>query len=122
MCELNRLLGIKMATSTAFHLQTDGQTECINQEIEQYLRLFIEHRQSDWMNWLPMAKFSYNNRMQAAMKNTPFMLNFGQHPHMGIEPRMTTKVDSVGNFVSQLVRMQQDAALALTQAAEDMKC
>src|SRR5882762_9876314 len=121
MRELNRMLGIKTATSTAFHPQTDGQTERVNQEIEQYLRLFIEHRQSDWMNWLPMAEFSYNNRMQAATKNTPFMLNFGQHPRMGMEPRATTKVNSVENFVSQLMRAREDAAAALTKAAEDMK-
>ncbi len=90
MRELNRLLGIKTATSTAFHPQTDGQTERVNQELEQYLRLFVNHRQSDWMNWLPMAEFTYNNRVQAATKYTPFLLNAGQHPRMGIEPRATT--------------------------------
>src|SRR5258705_3128195 len=121
MRELNRLLGIKTATSTAFHPQTDGQMERINQEIEQYLRLFVEHRQSDWMDWLPMAEFSYNNRMQAATKNTPFMLNFGQHPRMGMEPRATTRVDSVEAFVSQLTRAREDAAAALAKAVEDMK-
>jgi len=41
--ELNQLLGIKTATSTAYHPQTDGQTEWVNQEIEQYLRLFVDH-------------------------------------------------------------------------------
>ena len=61
MKELNRLLGIKTATSMAYHPQTDGQTKRVNQEIEQYLRLFVDHHQSDWMNWLPMAEFAYNN-------------------------------------------------------------
>ena len=46
--ELNRMLGIKMKLLTAFHPQTDGQTERMNQELEQYLRFFIEHRQKDW--------------------------------------------------------------------------
>src|SRR5258705_2633835 len=121
MRELNRLLGIKTATSTAFHPQTDGQTERINQELEQYLRLFVNHRQSDWMNWLPMAEFTYNNRVQAATKYTPFLLNAGQHPQMGMEPRATTRLDSVETFVSQLTRARQDAAAALRKAAEEMK-
>ena len=50
--ELNQMLGIETKLSMAFHLQTDGQTERINQELEQYLRLFIEHRQKDWPEWL----------------------------------------------------------------------
>ena len=46
--ELNRMLGIETRLSTAFHPQMDGQTEQINQELEQYLRFFVEHRQKDW--------------------------------------------------------------------------
>ena len=48
MRELNGLLGIKTKLSIAFHPQTDGQTECMNQELEQYLRMFIDHRQEQW--------------------------------------------------------------------------
>ena len=47
--ELNRMLGIKTKLSTVFHPQTDGQMERMNQELEQYLRFFIEHRQKDWL-------------------------------------------------------------------------
>jgi len=43
--ELNEMLGIKSKLSMAFHPQTDGQTERVNQELEQYLRMFIDHRQ-----------------------------------------------------------------------------
>jgi len=46
--ELNRMLGIKTKLSTAFHPQTDGQTKHMNQELEQYLRFFMENRQKDW--------------------------------------------------------------------------
>ena len=46
--ELNRMLGIETRLSTAFHPQMDGQTEQMNQELEQYLRFFVEHRQKDW--------------------------------------------------------------------------
>ena len=48
MKELYRLLGIKLASSTAYHPQTDGQTERVNQELEQFLRLFVNERQDNW--------------------------------------------------------------------------
>ena len=48
MKELNRMLGIETKLSTAFHPQTDGQTERMNQELEQYLQMFIDHRQEQW--------------------------------------------------------------------------
>jgi len=57
MKELYRLLGIEATTSTAYHPQTDGQTERVNQELEQYLRIFIGERQDDWYTLLPLAEF-----------------------------------------------------------------
>jgi len=48
MRELNEMLGIKSKLSMVFHPQTDGQTERVNQELEQYLRMFIDHRQEQW--------------------------------------------------------------------------
>ena len=61
MCELYATLGIKVAASTAYHPQTDDQTERVNQEIEQYLRLFINQCQDDWFKWISLAEFAYNN-------------------------------------------------------------
>src|SRR5882762_3308185 len=121
MREINRLLGIKTATSMAFHPQTDGQTEQINQEIEQYLRLFVNHQQTDWMNWLPMAEFAYNNRVQASTKYSPFMLNMGQNPRMGHEPRKNMGIELVEKFVDAMKRVREDAESALKKAAEEMK-
>jgi len=48
MQELNKVLGIESKLSMVFHPQTDGQTERVNQELEQYLRIFIDHRQEQW--------------------------------------------------------------------------
>ncbi len=55
------MLDITPNASTAFHPQTDGQTERVNQEIEKYLRIFINYRQTDWSDWLPLAEFTHNN-------------------------------------------------------------
>ena len=120
MRELNALLGIKIAASTAYHPQTDGQTERVNQEIEQYLRMFVNHRQDDWAEWLPLAEFSYNNRIQASTRNTPFMLNYGKNPRMGVEPHRPVKRDSVASFVRDLTSARKEAESALKQAADDM--
>ena len=57
MQELYHLLGITIALSTAYHPQTDRQMEQVNQELEQYLRLFINKWQNDWAELLPMAEF-----------------------------------------------------------------
>ena len=48
----------------AYHPQTDGQTEQINQEVEQYLWLFVNYQQDDWTEWLPLVEFSYNDKIQ----------------------------------------------------------
>ena len=61
MCGLSNILGIKVAASTAYHTQTDGQTKCVNQEVKQFLCLFVNQRQDNWYNWLLIAKFAYNN-------------------------------------------------------------
>ena len=66
MKDLHRLMGVTANISTVYHPQTDGQTERVNQEIEQYLRIFINHRQSDWADWLACAEFSYNNKIGRA--------------------------------------------------------
>lgn len=120
MKELYNMLGIKMAASTAYHPQTDGQTERANQEIEQYLRLFVNHRQDDWAEWLPLAEFSYNNKVQASTRQTPFMLNTGRHPRLGVEPLREAKHESVENFMTRLQSSRREAEAALHKAAEDM--
>ena len=54
MKELYRLLGIELASSTAYHPQTDGQTEQVNQELEQFIRLFVNERQDNWNTLIPL--------------------------------------------------------------------
>jgi transposase InsO family protein len=84
--KLYRLIGIKLATSTAYHPQTDGQTERVNQELEQFLRLFVNQRQDDWEELLVLGEFQYNNHVHSSTQQTPFMVDLGRHPQMGFEP------------------------------------
>jgi hypothetical protein len=66
--------------STAFHPQTDGQTERQNQTLEHYLRCYVGHRQDDWVEWLEQAEFTYNNSKHASTGMTPFYAMYGYHP------------------------------------------
>jgi len=72
-----------MNPSTTYHPQTDGQTERMNQEIEQYFRLFINYRQNDWFDWLSTAEFSYNDKVHSSTGSSPFFINYGRHPYKG---------------------------------------
>ena len=77
MRELYWLLRITLAATTAYHPQGDGQTEQVNQELEQYLWLFINQRQDDWARLLPLAKFQYNNHIHSSTQHSPFLLDTG---------------------------------------------
>jgi hypothetical protein len=79
---LGELLNIKSKMSTAYHPQTDGQTERTNQTLEAYLRAYINYQQDDWVTWLPIAEFAYNNAKHAGTTVSPFFANYGYHPRM----------------------------------------
>jgi len=83
MGEFTKALGTKRQLSMAYHPQTDGQTERINQEIGTFLRHYVNYQQGDWTNWLAAAEFQYNNKKHAVMGKTSFELNFGRHPWKG---------------------------------------
>jgi len=83
--ELYRLLGIKLASSIAWYPQTDRQMEHVNQKLDQYLWLFVNERQDDWYDLLPMAEFQHNNHVHSATQQPPFLLDTRHIPHMGFE-------------------------------------
>jgi transposase InsO family protein len=118
--ELYRLLGIALATSTAYHPQTDGQTERVNQEMEQFLRIFVNERQDDWDELLPMGEFAYNNHIHSSTQQTPFMVDTGRHPRMGFEPQQPrSRLESVNEFADRMAKGLEEAKAALTKAKEE---
>ena len=119
--ELNKMLGIQMKLSTAFHPQMDGQTEQMNQELEQYLRFFVEHRQKNWPEWLASAEFAVNNKAHTATKISLFMANYGRELRMGGDIRKKGKVESTTEFVEKMKKIQEKAKVALRKTQEEMK-
>jgi hypothetical protein len=97
--ELYRLLGITLSTTTAYHPQADRQTECVNQELEQSLCVFINECQDNWDKLLPMAEFQYNNHVHSRTQQTPFYLDSGLHLCMGFEPAQpASRLETVNEF------------------------
>jgi len=121
MRELNNLLGIQTKLSTAYHPQTDGQTKRMNQELEQYLRVFIGHRQEQWLDWLGMVEFAYNNKIHAVTKTLLFKVNYGQDPRMGFERRRKGKYKAAGKFMEKVKKIQEEAKAALEKVQEEIK-
>ena len=119
--ELNRILGIKTKLSMAFHPQTDRQMERMNQELEQYLWFFIEHRQRDWPEWLAAAEFVVNNKVHTATKVLPFMTNYRKELRIGGDIRRKGKVESVTAFVKRIKKVYEEAEAALRKTQEEMK-
>jgi len=121
MRKLNEILGIKSKLSTAFHPQTDGQTERVNQELKQYLKMFIDHRQEQWLEWLGMAEFAYNNKVHSSTKISPFKVNYGQNPRIGFEGRKKRKYKGAEKFIEKMKEIQEKAKAALGKVQEDMR-
>ncbi|MBW0507973.1 hypothetical protein O181_047688 [Austropuccinia psidii MF-1] len=66
--------------STAYHPETDGQTERINQILEMYLQLHVSYHQDDWNKWLPLAELAYNDSDHSSTKQLPFFTVYGRDP------------------------------------------
>src|SRR5258707_10479987 len=97
-CKLAALLRVKLTPSTSYHLQTNSQMEHVNQEIEVYLWAFMSHQQDNWADWLPLVELAYNNKVHSATCWTPFKLDTGQHPCLGVEPTRTLAIEAADAF------------------------
>jgi hypothetical protein len=115
---LTERLGCKQKLSTAFHPQTDGQTERVNRVLEEYLRHYINPNQTDWDEWLPLAEFAYNNSRHEAIGTTPFFINYGKHPRLPQAPVTTARFPAVDDFVHSIEDIVSQAKIRL-QAARD---
>jgi hypothetical protein len=78
--DLFRLAGVKLKMSTAFHPQTDGQTEAVNKMIAMYLRCLTGDRPRAWLDWLPWAEYCYNTAHHSALRTSPFKVMYGRDP------------------------------------------
>ena len=113
--ELCRILGISQNISTAYHPQTDGQSEHTNQRLEQYLRIFINYHQQNWASLLPLMQYTLNAWPNVTTKKAPFELILGHIPRVHQTAR-PFKSPSIETQFQQLKQAREEAKEALRRA------
>jgi hypothetical protein len=115
-------LKVTQKLSTAFHPQTDGQTERVNSILEQYLRCYVNYQQSDWHKYLPIAQFAYNNSVHSSTKMTPFYALYGFHPRLSLSlPRGTKNNTPSDDRLKHLKNLHDDLVFNIGLAQESHK-
>jgi hypothetical protein len=94
-------LMVKRRLSTAFHPQTDGQTERVNQTLECYLRFYINFQQDDWLTLLPSAEYPCNNHVNASTRRTPFEMVLRYSPQIRMQPPRESQAESGDNPITR---------------------
>ena len=117
------ICGIKGTPSTAYHPQTDGQSERAIQELEIYLRYFINDEQDDWVNWIALAEYAYNDKPSSSTGITPHFATLGLHPSKGFPPTPhDPDRDPLGSaFANKMSEIRQKAHDNLVAAQETYK-
>ncbi|CCE34872.1 uncharacterized protein CPUR_08811 [Claviceps purpurea 20.1] len=116
-----KLVGVKSRMSTAFHPQTDGQTERTNQILEIYLRAFVNYEMSNWEDLLPTAEFAYNNTKSSSSKMSPFFANYGYHPAAHNPPTGAPLNPGSRLYAHWMVQVHDDAKKHLEHSRKRMK-
>jgi transposase InsO family protein len=120
---LIKLMGTKLNMSTAFHPQSDGQTERANRTLEEMLRSYVAYHQKDWDLFLPMLEFAYNNSINPSTGHSPFYLNYGHHPLVpaSLLKPVATNVPSVANFAAKQASLLAEAQDTIIEAQNRQK-
>jgi hypothetical protein len=106
--ELFKLSNTELQMSTAYHPQTDGQTERVNQCLEAYLRCTVSSCPTKWKDWLPLAEYWYNTSYHSSLKRTPFEVLYGHEPrHFGIDHTQDCAVPDLEQWLTERRLMEQ---------------
>jgi len=99
----------------------DGQMERVNQKLDQFLHLFVNERQDNWYDLLPIAEFQHNNYIYSVTQQIPFLLNMGQILRMSFELRQNPSgLETVNEFTKKMQSATEEAKSVIRKAQEDM--
>ena len=119
--ELNSILEIDTKLLIAYHPQKDKQMEKINQELEQYLLMFIDYRQKQQPDWLVITEFAYNNKVQTSTKVLLFKANIGQDLYIGFKMRKKEKFKRAEEFVTKVKEVHKEIEVALRKSQKKIR-
>ena len=105
---LGKALDMRLHFTSGYHPEGDGQTERVNQTLEQYLRIYCNYQQDNWSSLLPIAEFAYNNTPNATTGITPFFANKGYHPNISVHPERDLTSARAREFAVDLDQLHQE--------------
>ena len=115
---LTDLLNVDHRTSTAYHPQTDGLTERTNQTLETYLRAYCSYQQDDWVDYLPLAEFCFNNLENSSTRQTPFFANLAYHPTFEPQISHLSTTPAADDLARRLARIHEELRAELQHAQQ----
>src|SRR5260221_6012966 len=115
---LGKLLQMELHFTSGYHLEGDGQMECLNQVLEQYLQAYTNYQQDDWSSLLPLAEFAYNNATNETTGVSPFFANKGYHPSFVVEPNEQVSSPEAQHFISDLDHLHTELKWSIARAHE----
>src|SRR5258707_10562996 len=115
---LGSLLNMKLHFTSGYHLEGDGQMECINQVLEQYLRAYMNYQQDDWAPLLPLVEFAYNNATSETTRVSPFFANKGYHPRMTPNLLALSSSSEAQCYIADLDQLHAQLKTSIAEAQE----
>jgi hypothetical protein len=113
---LGKALQMNLHFTTGYHPEGDSQMERVNQMLEQYLCMYCSYQQDDWVNFLPLAEFMYNNALNAMTGVSPFFANKGYHPDLSVLPELDLISPQAQDFVTNLEELHVELRRQVTEA------
>ena len=105
---LANALDMRLHFTSGYHLEANGQTKCTNQTLEQFLRIYCNYQQLDWLQLLPLAEFVYNNTPSSTTGVFPFYANKGYYPKIELQVENDAQITEVDSSVTDLRLVHND--------------
>ena len=115
---LGTALDMRLHFTSGYHPESDGQTERMNQTLEQYLCVYCNYQQDNWSELLPLMEFAYNNALSATTGVSPFFANKGYHPNITVHPECDIASSRARDFAIDLDELQSTLKAEISMAQQ----